>query len=36
MKKKIEKTITQLSIWKFGVGILDINTQLNSIELKWI
>ena len=35
-KKEIEKTIAQLSIWKCGLGILDIDTQLNSLELKWI
>ena len=33
--EKIEK-ISQLSIWKFGLGILDIDTQLNSLELYWI
>ena len=26
-KEKIEKTIAQLSIWKCGLGILDIDTQ---------
>ena len=36
IKEKIEKTIAQLSIWKCGLGILDIDTQLNSLELKWI
>ena len=35
-EKEIEKTIAQLSIWKCGLGILDIDTQLNSLELKWI
>ena len=27
IKEKIEKTIAQLSIWKCGLGILDIDTQ---------
>ena len=36
VKEKIEKTIAQLSIWKCGLGILDIVTQLKSLELKWI
>ena len=27
---------TQLSIWTIGVGILDIETQLNSLKIKWI
>ena len=26
----------QLSIWKCGLGILDIDTQSKSLELKWI
>ena len=36
IKDKIEKTIAQLSIWKCALGILDIDTQLNSLELQWI
>ena len=36
VKEEIEKTIAQLSIWKCGLGILDIDTQLNSLGLKWI
>ena len=36
IKEEIEKTIAQLSIWKCGLGILDIVTQLKSLELKWI
>ena len=35
-QEKIEKTIAQLSIWKCGLGILDKDTQLNSLELLWI
>ena len=34
IKDKIEKTIAQLSIWKCALGILDIDTQLNSLELQ--
>ena len=26
----------KLSIWKCGLGILDIDSQLKSLELKWI
>ena len=36
IKEEIEKTIAQISIWKCGLSILDIDTQLNSLELKWI
>ena len=36
IKVENEKTIAQLSIWKCGLGILNIDTQLNSLELKWI
>ena len=32
IKQEIGKTIAQLSIWKCGLGILDIDTQLNSLE----
>ena len=28
--------LIQLSIWKGGLGILDIDTQLNSLKIKWI
>ena len=28
--------LVQLSIWKCGLGVLDIVTQLNSLELRWI
>ena len=35
-KAEIEKTIAEFSIWKCGQGILDKDTQLNSLELKWI
>ena len=34
IKGEIEKTIAPLSIWKCGLGILDIETQLNSLELQ--
>ena len=36
VKEEIGKTIAQLSLWKCGLGILDIVTQLKSLELKWI
>ena len=36
IKEEIEKAIAQLSIWKCGLGVLDIDTQLNFIELTWI
>ena len=28
--------LAQISIWIIGLGILDIETQLNSLKLKWI
>ena len=28
--------VAQLFIWKFEVGVLDIDTQLNSLQPKWI
>ena len=34
IKDEIEKTIAPLSIWKCSLGILDIETQLNSLELQ--
>ena len=36
IKEEIEETIAQISIWKCGLGILDINAQLKFLELKWI
>ena len=33
-QEKIEKTRAQLSIWKCGLGIFDIDTQLNTLELE--
>ena len=36
IKEEIEKIIAHVSIWKCGLGILDIDTQLNSLELQWI
>ena len=36
IKKEIGKIIAQLSIWKCELLILDMGTQLNSLELKWI
>ena len=35
-KEEIEKTIAQVSIWKCGLGTLDIDPQLSSLELQWI
>ena len=35
-KKEIGKTIAQLSVWNYRIGILNIDTQLISLELKWI
>ena len=34
IKDEIEKIIAQLSIWKRGSSILDIDTQLISVEFK--
>ena len=34
--KKICPPRAQLPIWKDGLGILDIDTQLNSLKIKWI
>ena len=28
--------LAQLSIWKGGLGILEMGTQLNSLKIKWI
>ena len=45
MKKMIKKILqttetprhlAQLSIWRGGLGILDIDTQLNFLKIKWI
>ena len=36
IKEEIEKTIAQVSNGRFGLGILDKNTQLHSVELQWI
>ena len=37
-EKKIRppRHLIQLPIWKGGLGILDIDTQLNSLKIKWI
>ena len=32
----LDMIVTQLFIWKCEVGILDIDTQLNSLQPKWI
>ena len=36
IKEKNKTKIAQLSLWKCGLGILDIDTQLNSQELQLI
>ena len=36
IKKEIEKSIAQVSNWRCGLGILDIDNQLHSVELQWI
>ena len=36
IKEEIEKAIAQISNWKCGLGILDVDTLLKSLELKWI
>ena len=28
--------LAQLSVWMIGLGILDIETQLNSLKIEWI
>ena len=35
-KMRPPRHLIQLSIWKDGLGILDIDTQLNSLKTKWI
>ena len=30
------KHLAQISIWMIGLGILDTETQLNSLKIKWI
>ena len=37
-KKKMQPSrhLAQLSIWKGGIGILDIDIQLNFLRIKWI
>ena len=35
-KYNLPDTVDQLSIWRGGLGILDIDTQLNYIKIKWI
>ena len=34
IKEEIRKTTAQVSIWRCGLGILDIDTQLHSVELQ--
>ena len=35
-KIRLPRYLAQLSIWMSGLGILDIETQLNSLKIKWI
>ena len=35
-KMRPPKHLIQLSTWNGGLGILDIDTQLNSLKTKWI
>ena len=35
-KLRPPRHLVQLSTWKGGIGILDIDTQLNSLKTKWI
>ena len=35
-KKRPPRHLAQLSIWTIGLDILDIETQLNSLKIKWI
>ena len=30
------RRLIKLPIWKGGLGILDIDTQLNSLKIKWV
>ena len=36
IKKKSEKSRAQLCIWKCGLVIVEIDTQLSSLERNWI
>ena len=35
-KMRPPRHLIQLSTWNGGLGILDIDTQLNSLKTKWI
>ena len=35
-KLRLARDLVQLSTWKGGIGILDIDTQLNFLKTKWI
>ena len=35
-KIRLPRYLAQMSIWMIGLGILDIETQLNSLKIKWI
>ena len=36
LERKKYDLLAQLSIWRGGLGILDIDTKLNSLKIKWI
>ena len=35
-KLRPPRHVAQLPIWKGGLGILDVDIQLNSLKIKWI
>ena len=35
-KIRPSRYLAQISIWMIGLGILDIETQLNSLKINWI
>ena len=35
-KMRPPRSLVQLSTWNSGITILDIDTQLNSLKIKWI
>ena len=35
-KKRLPRHLAQLSIWKSGLGMRDIDPQLKSLKIEWI
>ena len=35
-KIRLLRHLVQLSIWRCGLGVSDIDTQLNSLKIKWL